>query len=202
MVSIRKRYGATALASVLLAGSIVLPATAAAADPGLSTKPATPAAAGYAARPAAHTAPTGSVTLLQYTDTFNVSRDIRFNGGVPVGGWSELTLHSNGTYNWTGHVRNSGGIGYNFSEACVVRFNTGDTYIFDVRGSMGAIFGPSRDFNWQKPGRLQTLPTAWDAASGYRAYCSPQSSLDIGGTIQVAKDAIPYVMTVLAVVGA
>ncbi|MGW2696619.1 hypothetical protein [Streptomyces sp. NPDC001296] len=202
MVSIRKRYGATALASLLLAGSIALPATAAAAGPGLSTKPAAPASAGSAARPAAHTAPTGSVTLPRYTDTFTVSRDIRFGGGVPVGGWSALTLHSDGTYNWTGHVRNSGAPGYNFSEACVVRFHTGDTYIFDVRGSMGGLFGGSRDFNWQKPGRLQTLPTVWDKASGYRASCSSRASLDVGGAIQSAKDAIPYVMTVLAVVGA
>ncbi|SOE78198.1 hypothetical protein SAMN05446589_7863 [Streptomyces sp. OV198] len=202
MVSIHKRYGATALASVLLAGSIVLPATAAAADPGLSTKPTTPAAAGYAARPAAHTAPTGSVILLQYTDTFTVSHDIRFGGGVPVGGWSALTLHSNGTYNWTGHVHDSGFTGYNFSRACVVRFHTGDTYIFDVRGTMGGTIGGSRDFNWQKSGRLRTLPTVWDKASGYKTSCSSRASLDVGGTIQSAKDAMPYVMTVLAVVAA
>ncbi|MGW2552958.1 hypothetical protein [Streptomyces sp. NPDC001635] len=201
MVSIRKRYGTSALASVLLAGSIAIPAGAAAADPGLATKSTAPASAGSASRPAASMAPVGSVALPQYTDSFTISRDIRFSGGVPVGGWSTLTLHSNGTYNWSGHVRNSGAPGYNFSEACVVRFHTGETYIFDVRGTMGGVFGGSRDFNWQKDGKLRTLPTVWDKASGYRASCSWRSSLDVGGAIQSAKDAVPYAMTVLAIVG-
>ncbi|MET7457311.1 hypothetical protein ABZT03_36705 [Streptomyces sp. NPDC005574] len=188
MMSILKRNGATAIASLLLAGSIALPTTAVAADPGLSIKPTTPAR---------------SVTLLpQYTDTFTVARDIRFGGGVPVGGWAALTLHSDGTYNWTGHVRDSGFPGYNFSGACVVRFRTGDAYIFDVRGSMGGAFGGSRDFNWQKPGHLNSLPTVWDRASGYTSNCSWRSSFDVGGAIQTAKDGIPYAMAVLAVVGA
>ncbi|MFF3951513.1 hypothetical protein ACFYYN_43000 [Streptomyces sp. NPDC001902] len=187
MISTLKRYGATAFASVLLAGSIVLPTTAAAADPGMSMKTTTPA---------------GSVIRPQYTDTFTVSRDIRFKGGVPVGGWSALTLHSDGTYNWTGHVRNSGGVGYNYSEACVIRFHTGETYIFDVRGTMGGILGGSRDFNWQRDGKLRTLPRVWDEASGYTPNCSARASLDVAGTIESAKDGIPYVMTVLAIVGA
>ncbi|MGW4561532.1 hypothetical protein ACWEN3_03670 [Streptomyces sp. NPDC004561] len=187
MMSTLKRYGGTAFASVLLAGSIGLPTTATAVDPGLSRKPTTLA---------------GSVTLPQYTDNFTVSRDIRFSGGVPVGGWSALTLHSDGTYNWAGHVRNSGGVGYGFSEACVVRFETGETYIFDVGGTMGGIFGGSRDFNWQRDGQLRTLPRVWNEASGYRSKCSARAGLDVDGTVKTAKDAIPYVMTVLAVVGA
>jgi hypothetical protein len=187
MMNFLKRYGATAFASVVLVGSTALPATTAAADPGFSTKPNTRA---------------GPVTLAQYTDTFTVSRDLRFRGGVPVGGWSSLTLHSDGTYSWTGHVRNSGGVGYNFSEACVVRFHTGAAYIFDVRGSMGGILGGSRDFNWQREGQLRTLPRVWQEASGYKPSCYARSSLDVGGTIQSAKDALPYVMTVLAIVGA
>jgi hypothetical protein len=187
MMSILKRCGATALVSALLAGSTALATTAVAAGPDVSTKPNTQA---------------GPVGLANYTDTFTISRDIRFRGGVPVGGWSSLTLHSDGTYSWTGHVRNSGGVGYNYSEACVVRFNTGATYIFDVRGSMGGVFGGSRDFNWQREAQLQTLPNVWREASGYTSNCSARSSFDVGGTIQTAKDGIPYVMTVLAVVGA
>ncbi|TWV45978.1 hypothetical protein FRZ03_15265 [Streptomyces misionensis] len=161
---------------------------AVAADSGLATRPNYPA---------------GSITLLpQYTDNFTESRNITFNGGVPVGGWSSLTLHSNGSYSWTGHMHNSGGVGYNYGEACVIRFETGATYIFDVRGGMGGVFGGSRDFNWQREGRLETLPSVWDEASSYVPSCSAKAGLDIGGTIDAAKGGIPYAMTVLAIIGA
>ncbi|MEV4340021.1 hypothetical protein [Streptomyces sp. NPDC049590] len=188
MISILKRNGATAFASVLLAGSIALPTTAFAADPGMPMKP---------------TIPAGSVSLLpRYTDNFTVSQDIRFRGSTPVGGWSTLTLHSDGTYNWVGHVRNSGGVGFNYSEACVVRFQTGETYIFDVRGTMGGLIGGSRDFNWQRDGQLRTLPRVWSEASGYTSNCSWRANFDVGGAIQAAKDGIPEAMAILAVVGA
>ncbi|MET8724593.1 hypothetical protein [Streptomyces misionensis] len=183
-----KRDGTAVFASVLLAGSVLLPTTAVAADSSLVTRPH-------------HSG--GSIAILpQYTDNFTESRNISFKNGVPVGGWSSLTLHSDGTYSWSGHMHNSGGVGYNYSEACVIRFQTGATYIFDVRGSMGGLIGGSRDFNWQREGRLQTLPRVWDEASGYIPSCSARAGLDVGGTIDSAKDGIPYVMTILAVIGA
>jgi hypothetical protein len=39
--------------------------------------------------------------------------NIVFDDGTPVGGWSHVTLHQDGTYHFTGHFHDSGGTEYN-----------------------------------------------------------------------------------------
>src|SRR5262249_37018494 len=44
----------------------------------------------------------------QMPSPIKLNRKVTFSGGVPVGGWTSLTLYDNGTYQWSGHMHDSG----------------------------------------------------------------------------------------------
>ena len=74
---------------------------------------------------------------------------ITFNGGVPVGGFSQLTLFQSGNFNFNGHFHVSGAPSYNVGFAVGVRSSRGVLYTFLKSGHLAGTFEPgSRDFDW------------------------------------------------------
>jgi hypothetical protein len=74
---------------------------------------------------------------------------ITFNGGVPVGGFAQLTLFQSGNFNFNGHFHVSGAPSYNVGFAVGVRSSRGVLYTFLKSGHLAGTFEPgSRDFNW------------------------------------------------------
>ncbi len=74
---------------------------------------------------------------------------ITFNGGVPVGGFSQLTLFQSGNFNFNGHFHVSGFPSYNVGFAVGVRSSRGVLYTFLKSGHLAGTFeSGSRDFDW------------------------------------------------------
>jgi len=74
---------------------------------------------------------------------------ITFNGGVPVGGFAQLTLFESGNFNFNGHFHVSGAPSYNVGFAVGVRSSRGVLYTFLKSGHVAGTFEPgSRDFDW------------------------------------------------------
>jgi hypothetical protein len=74
---------------------------------------------------------------------------ITFNGGVPVGGFAQLTLFQSGNFNFNGHFHVSGAPSYNVGFAVGVRSSRGVLYTFLKSGHVAGTFEPgSRDFDW------------------------------------------------------
>lgn len=93
-MSTRKRRGALAVMSVLLAGAFTAPAAAAEAPAPRSDAPGS-----LSVQPAV---PQGM------PNDIVINHQITFSGGVPVGGWYTLSVFPSGAYNYSGHVHVSG----------------------------------------------------------------------------------------------
>lgn len=55
---------------------------------------------------------------------------IVFGDGVPVGGQAHLTIHKDGTYNFSGHFHDSGAIEYNMALMWAVKDSQNKAYTF------------------------------------------------------------------------
>ncbi|MEV1203297.1 hypothetical protein [Microbispora rosea] len=129
-----------------------------------------------------------------------LNRNVTFSGGVPVGGWTSLTLYGNGTYQWSGHMHDSGATSYNISGVCVVRLSSGSAFVFETSGRLhGSFDSGSRDHNWSKSGSIPALSAAWRASSSYTASCKNSVKLNLAGTVDSALDAVGYASKVIAI---
>ncbi|WP_424528857.1 hypothetical protein ACOZ38_04020 [Sphaerisporangium viridialbum] len=129
-----------------------------------------------------------------------LNRNVTFSGGVPVGGWTSLTLYDNGTYQWSGHIHDSGATSYNFTGVCVVRLSSGSAFVFETAGRLHGTFDSgSRDHNWSKSSSIPALSAAWRASASYNATCKNSVSLNLTGTIDSALQAVGYASQVIAI---
>jgi hypothetical protein len=83
---------------------------------------------------------------------------IVFGGGVPVGGWSNLTVRQDGTYTFSGHFHDSGATQYNMALIWAVKDSRNIIYTFEHKGQVAGTFeSGSRDDDWSEDG--QTMPS-------------------------------------------
>ena len=75
--------------------------------------------------------------------SFTANVNLTFSDLTPVGGWSTLQLSKDGSYVFSGHLHDSGFVGFNVGIAWAVRDNTGTVYTFGTNGSVqGTIDNP------------------------------------------------------------
>jgi hypothetical protein len=87
---------------------------------------------------------------------------ITFSGGVPVGGFAQLTLFQSGQFNLNGHFHVSGAPSYNVSFAVGVRSRLGVLYTFLQSGHVAGTFEPgSRDWNFSVQDFRAVLRDDW-----------------------------------------
>ncbi|MEE1830148.1 LGFP repeat-containing protein [Streptomyces sp. SP17KL33] len=114
--------------------------------------------------------------------------------GYPVNGWSELTIFSNGAYQYRGSIHCSGAPSYNVSMAMAPRFVGGsnDTRTWveygDVEGSL--VLGGNLDHRWDSGlVRDQWIEDNWDRLNScdyaiiLRVGFGPEDFLKVVGTI-------------------
>lgn len=128
---------------------------------------------------------------------------IVFGGGVPVGGWSNLSAHPDGSYDFSGHFHDSGAASYNVSIVWVLNSSAGTAFTFATSGEGHGTFEPgSRDYDWDVPGNNAALAAAWDDLSaGYVSKATASASIDIAGLWSEIKTAVGVIEQVVAVVG-
>jgi len=100
-------------------------------------------------------------------------RDISFSGPTPVGGWINLTIFSNGAYNYSGHLRDSGAPSYNDESVWGVKSGSGTIYLFTHTGRMHGTFeSGSRNDDWTQSHTNPAIAADWSNLAGHWSYKS------------------------------
>lgn len=128
--------------------------------------------------------------------------DISFNNGVPVGGYADLVLLSDGSYTFSGHFHDSGAPSYNVAIAWVVKSSSGIGFSFTSSGHLAGTFEPgSRDHDWSNSGVNQAISNEWNKLqSGWEYQARAGANIDVGAILGAVVKAIGIVNTVVAVV--
>jgi hypothetical protein len=97
---------------------------------------------------------------------------ITFGSGVPVGGFSHLTLRQNGGYTFSGHFHDSGGTEFNVSLVWGAKDTANRVYTFQHSGHVSGTFEPgSRDDDWTIDSQDSRIAQNWPflavAATGH-----------------------------------
>jgi hypothetical protein len=127
---------------------------------------------------------------------------IAFSGGVPVGGYSHLSLFPNGAFSFTGHFHVSGAPSYDTQLVWVVLSSGGTALTFSHKGRVHGTFeAGSRDDDWGDSGTNPALAAAWaDISLGYSWRWSAGVNLDLGSMLDQAVKTVGQVATVVAIV--
>ncbi|MFD8799994.1 hypothetical protein [Streptomyces atroolivaceus] len=131
----------------------------------------------------------------------HAAADIRFSGGVPVGGWSHVDLWPNGLVRSIGHLHNSGFPSYSTAVLWTVQATqTGRTFMRKHGGHCGGTLGGgSRDDDWDDSQVNAAVAAAWpELARGWRWRCDAAVGLDIGGLVEDVAGAIGVALAVVA----
>src|SRR5271167_3784379 len=109
------------------------------------------------------------ISLSALTDTAQTPAEMTFHSdvvtpsGTALGGWVEMTLRSDGTFTFKGHMHDSGWDPYDFRVRAVVSTpnlvvaaqRSGHT---DGTGS-DPLGSPNRDYDWQEDGKDSRIET-------------------------------------------
>jgi len=105
---------------------------------------------------------------------------ITFDGPAPVGMSGNAACFSNGAWNLSVHMHNSGAIAFDGALVLALRLD-GAIFVFPVTGHMGGIFGSPRDFdlNTSSPQPNIALAEAMRRANGYQTTWRAKASVSI-----------------------
>jgi hypothetical protein len=131
---------------------------------------------------------------------------IVFGGGVPVGGWGQLSLRSDGTYSFSGHYHDSGATSYNVQLVWVIVDGRGRAYTFVKNGHVAGTFeSGSRDFDWNDSGTNADLAANFgDLTAHYHWQWKATANWDVAAALNSVIEAVKaagfIVSTIIAVV--
>ncbi len=126
---------------------------------------------------------------------------ITFDGGVPVGGFAHLTLRRDGSYTFSGHFHDSGGVEFNVGLVWGIKDLANQLYTFQHSGHVSGTFEPgSRDDDWTIDSRNDVIAQHWSAlaAGGSKGVLKASASLDL---LNLTNEVIGAAGLVLGVVG-
>jgi hypothetical protein len=128
---------------------------------------------------------------------------IAFSGGVPVGGYSHLSLFPDGAYSFSGHFHDSGWTSYDMELVWAIKSSTGTVFTFAHTGRVhGTGESGSRNDDWGNSGTNPALASAWaDISAGYSWQWNAGANLDLGVMLDQAVKAVGAVAAVVAIVG-
>jgi len=124
---------------------------------------------------------------------------IVFDGGVPVGGSSHLTIRQDGTYTFSGHFHDSGATEYNVSLVWAVKDSQNMVYTFQHNGHVAGTFeSGSRDDDWTNDGQNNAIAQNWaHLASGASGTARAAANIDL---VNLTNSLIGTLGTVLGIV--
>jgi hypothetical protein len=127
---------------------------------------------------------------------------IVFGGGVPVGGWSQLTLFRNGAVNFTGHFHVSGAPSYNVTCAYAVRAGDGTVFTFTRTGRVHGTFeSGSRNFDWGDNPSSTAIAADWgNLTASWSWQARAGADIDIGSLVDSAVKAVGQAAAVIAII--
>jgi hypothetical protein len=127
---------------------------------------------------------------------------IVFGTGIPVGGFAHLTIHSDGTYNFTGHFHDSGADEFNTALAWVVKDFLSHGYSFAHSGHVAGTFeSGSRNDDWNNDGQNDAIKDNWFAiAAADSASAKAEVNADLTNLINTVIGIAGTTLGVVAII--
>ena len=127
---------------------------------------------------------------------------IAFSGTVAVGGFAELIIRRDGSWNFSGGLRGFGLPSYDDAVVFVVKhLGTDEMYQFGHQGRIqGTLQGGSHDDRWDESGCSPELAVDWDAlfVDGYHWHCRAGINIDIDSLAETAQKAVGVAATIIS----
>jgi uncharacterized protein with LGFP repeats len=125
------------------------------------------------------------------------------NDGIPVDGWAQLTVYSDGSYNFVGHFHDDGFLSFNESIVIGLVSSSGVLYTFTHKGSVAGFdeFWNSSDEDWNTSGTNPALAAGWsDLQQGVQWYWRSNVDWNVSALIQDIENVAKVVGAVVAIV--
>jgi hypothetical protein len=141
--------------------------------------------------------PTGLRTIvdrLRVVETVFIDRNIHTADGTPINGRVAFVLRSDGTYNFSGHMRATGATSYEFAVQAWVATGDGSVIAAQERGNVYGTDTPGpRQKNWSQAGANDGIRLHWRSlranhAIGYSMHAK------IGGVLGSALDVLTFAL--------
>jgi uncharacterized protein YegP (UPF0339 family) len=128
---------------------------------------------------------------------------INFSGPTPVGGWAQLTIRRNGSWNFSGGLRDCGLPSFDDAVVFVVKnLGTDESYQFVHQGRMhGTLEAGSHDDYWDESGNNSQLADDWDALfiDGHHWHCRVGINVDVAALTEAAQKAVGVAATTISI---
>lgn len=127
---------------------------------------------------------------------------ISFSGGVPVGGWGNLTLRQNGDFAYSGHFHVSGAPSYNAELIYIIVGLDGTAFAFRSNVHLAGTFeSGSRDGDWNQTGNNAQIAAHWpQLCAQWHSHWTANVNWDVDAAVNAAVQAIKAAGTVVAAV--
>ncbi len=151
--------------------------------------------------------PPSDVTVTSSEIVFNHHMNLTPPDGV-IEGPVNVTITSNGAFNYSGQLNSSCWSSDNVSVLVVLKSKSGTAFVFGENGSIGAGSGPeslgsNNNLNWGNNGTNPTIHSVWgDLQAGCSSYYDAQGNTDLAALWNQLQAAVGDVEKVVAVVGA
>lgn len=124
-----------------------------------------------------------------------------FPDGVAAGGWSQVTVFSNGNVQFSGHMHDSGAAEYDYSVACLLV--DADNYGYSM-GHTGKIAGTfesgSRDDDWNESTTNGLISQGWRPLMARASlHTDAQVNIDLGGLLNSVIAGVGAIAGVIAI---
>ena len=118
--------------------------------------------------------------------------NISFDHNIRATAHAQLTLYSNGAFNFTGTFHNPDLVPYDVSFGWVVVDKSGTAFVFSTKGKVaGSITPGSQDYDWNNGGTNPAIQGAWpQLVSGQTYKWQVNISADIGELINAIINAL------------
>lgn len=134
--------------------------------------------------------------------TLTSGQNFTFPSGTPVGGWTNVEVHSDGSVRFRGDFHDSGALAMQFSVVDVVKDADNVAYSLTQKGDMGGTFGGGpRDHGWDVTVSNNAIRDNWRSlVSSMQVTGHAKTTLDIGETFTEAMKLVGYVATVVSLI--
>jgi hypothetical protein len=151
----------------------------------------------------------GGVLFLDFTvklkpDSKTFHQAITTPPGTALGGWAELTIRTDGSYTFRGHMEGSGFDPYAFRVSVVVRAAGGAISLATIKsGNVGGwILGGSQVYDWEENETSALITTNWvDLKNGTAEFSKWYKNTGVLGTLEDVAVAVVEFLALNAVAG-
>jgi hypothetical protein len=134
--------------------------------------------------------------------SLSAGQNFTFPSGTPVGGWTNVEVHSDGTVRFRGDFHDSGFAPIEFNVVAVVKDADNVAYSLKHSGSLGGtIGGGPRDNGWDLTIHNNEIRDNWRSlVASMQVAGHANTNFDIGGTLSAALKVLGVVGTVISLV--